>query len=53
MVIIIRMDGEEETGKYLMGRGHWVSDIGYNQSKLSLNFELETDMAVAQCPFSF
>ena len=53
MVIILSMDREEETGKCLMGRGHWVSDISYNQSKLSFNFELETDMAVAQCNFSF
>ena len=53
MVIILSMDREEETGKCLMGRGHCVSDISYNQSKLSFNFELETDMAVAQCNFSF
>ena len=36
----------EETGKSLLGKGHWVTDICDNR-----NFELETDKAVVtRCP---
>ena len=37
-----------------MGSGHSVTDHCYNPSELSLNFELEIDMAVViQCAISF
>ena len=44
--------------KSRMGRGHWVTGVCYNRSKLELNFELETDKAVVKavvtrCPISF
>ena len=29
-----------------MGRGRWVTNVCYNWSELSLNFEFETDTAV-------
>ena len=48
-----RRDGED-TGISRMGRGHWVTHICNNRSKLGLNFELKTDKAVVtQCPVSF
>ena len=34
--IIINTDGVEETGKYQMVRGHWITDIYYNRSDLYL-----------------
>ena len=37
--IIINTDGEEETGKPWMGRGHWVINICYGCNNLWLNFE--------------
>ena len=32
--IIVSTAGEEETGKSLMGRGYWVTDVCYNRSEL-------------------
>ena len=32
--IIISTDGEEKTGTFRMGRGHWATDIYYSQNEL-------------------
>ena len=41
-------DGKEGTGKSWMRRGNCFTNICYNHSKLWLNFELETAMAVVK-----
>ena len=40
IIIIINTDGEEETGKPGMGRGHQVTGIYYNCSDHLVNSEL-------------
>ena len=37
--IIICTDGEEKTGTFRMGRGHWATDIYYSQNE-PLNLKL-------------
>ena len=32
--IIVNTDGDEETGKSRMQKGHWLTDVCYNRSEL-------------------